>query len=103
VAKQSSETIIRWQAVLQKWQQSGQSVATFCRSHRISIPSLYAWRKKLQVKPRPAPKFLPVHITPSPSALIEILLPNGLRLKAPCDIDASRLAKLVLALQGQPC
>lgn len=78
---------------------SGVTVAAFCRAERISEPSFYQWRRKLDVRgakgtgqkrrsTREAPQtFVPVQFVPSAgtAAIVEIQLPNGARISLPAD------------------
>ena len=37
----------QWQALIHRWEQSGQSVKQFCRAQGLSEASFYLWRKRL--------------------------------------------------------
>jgi transposase-like protein len=55
-----------WQARLDRFEQSGQSIARFCENEGVSQPSFFQWRRKLKSQGRQTGKsFLPVQITPS--------------------------------------
>ena len=77
-----------WIQRLERFQQANQSVAQFCQTEGVSIPSFYQWRQKLNAK-RSTPdttavtKFLPVrlpndtHVTAKPKTVLSIDLPAG--------------------------
>lgn len=105
----------QWQKRLERFHQSGLSVAAFCVRERISAPSFYSWRRRLDSKPdfpRPprsdhapphaAPRLLPVHILP-PSPSVEVVLPTGPILRVAPGTDLAFLRSLVDALGGERC
>lgn len=48
------------QAVVDEWQQSGESIGGFCERKKISIESLKRWKKESQRATESEPSFLPV-------------------------------------------
>jgi transposase-like protein len=67
---------------LERWRQSGETIAAFARSHSVSAPRLYWWRRRLAAtvpaaEPRPAIRLAPATII-SEAATIELRLPNGI-------------------------
>jgi hypothetical protein len=76
-----------WQERLQRFARSGLSIAAFCQQEGISQPSFYAWRRRLCAG-RPAPRFLPIRVTPPTALPVELLLPSGcvLRLAPGCEL-----------------
>ena len=60
--------IEEWTRRLARYEPSNKTVARFCRRESVSVPSFYAWKKKLghaSASPVGAsPRFLPVQITP---------------------------------------
>lgn len=112
---------LAWQARLQRFVSGGPvSVAAFCRQEQVSVPSFYAWRKKLSqqdaaaaidpsisangkvAKPVRAQAFVPLHVTASaPSAdTLEIRLPNGAQLRCPSTLGATGWLASVVAAAG---
>jgi transposase-like protein len=79
----------RWTDLLNQFDQSGLTVAEFCRRERCSAASFYQWRRKLrsQKSGRSAgPTFVPIKIAdaaPSRSlqAIVSLDLPGGVRLR----------------------
>ena len=74
-----------WRSRLRRFRSSGMSVTRFCQSERVSVPSFYLWRKRLtlEAEKKDVPLFLPVHVTHSQSAAVEVHLPNGTRVCVP--------------------
>jgi hypothetical protein len=75
----------QWSERLQRFATSSQTIAEFCQSEAVSVPSFFQWRRKLAttadndvtVSPRHA--FVPVRITTA--AEVEVHLPNGARIR----------------------
>jgi hypothetical protein len=102
-----------WRQRLQRFERSGLSTPAFCAKEGVSVPSFYAWRRRLrqpaaQQAARPAApaadatRLVPVRIATS-AAPVEVVLPGNvvLRLKPGCDLDFVRT--LVATLGGRPC
>ena len=60
--------IEEWARRLARYEASNETVARFCHREGVSVPSFYAWKKKLGQAPASpvdaSPRFLPVQITP---------------------------------------
>lgn len=97
-----------WQQRLRRFERGNLTVAAFCQAERVSLPSFYHWRKKVDASRDPvgarrheAPRFpegpaagkqafLPVEIVQAAqTAAIEIHLPNGARLAVPVSDQAT--------------
>ena len=105
-----------WRDTLLRWHRSGLSVAEFCRRHRLSPSSFYAWRRILAQRDRPPtapldkpfPAFVPIRITaatnvPSPnSSVLEVAVAGRVVRVAP-GFDATTLRDLLAVLEGSPC
>jgi hypothetical protein len=91
--------------LIDRWKASGQSVAAFCKAHRVSQATFYSWRKRLGRRGRctspSVPAFAPVQIVPDPTA--EVVLPTGLIVRVPLSTDPAAVARLVAALAGAAC
>lgn len=48
------KNIEQWQALVEQWQQSGQSAKQFCREHHLGYASFCQWRKRLSQAGEPA-------------------------------------------------
>jgi len=107
---------LHWRRVLKQQAKSGLNVAIFCRQESVSVPSFYAWRRKLADRTaegkraakaslaisanRADTSLVPVRIesTESP-APVRILLPHGIAIDAPSNIAPSALRSLLGALR----
>ena len=95
-----------WSERLRRYGNSGLTIAAFCQRERVSVPSFYYWRRKLetgdtgrmsQVGCVPAPQkrdFVPIAIRNS--AAIKLRLPNGAQLWLPAG-DANLLSVAIAA------
>lgn len=97
-----------WAERLRRYSQSGLTVAAFCDQERVSLPSFYQWRRKLDGSPdgrvgtaerdrsaeRRSQAFVPVQIRQS--AAVEMRLPNGVQFWLPAG-DAAVLAAAIAA------
>ena len=71
--KSNNERRQFWQMVIETWQDSGMSVAKFCKAEGLSEGAFYNWRKKLSGVTS-VPKEPPQS---SPSAFIKVALPDS--------------------------
>lgn len=55
-----------WRAALAKWVTSGRNIRDFCRQHRLTEPSFYAWRREIAARDG-TPIAAPTHATPTAS------------------------------------
>lgn len=69
MGQQKPEDWARWRTLLSEQQQSGQSIAAFCRARGLREGPFYEWRKRLQQAE--ASSFVAVEIAgaPTPEAL----------------------------------
>ena len=88
--KASIEVRNQWRGRLERFARSELSVAEFCRREKVSVPSFYHWRKKLettaagQIRTRPTKAtFLPVQVTSTAS--LQVAFPNGATFILPAD------------------
>jgi transposase len=97
-----------WRERLARYQRSGQTVSAFCAGERVAVPTFYQWKRKLEAvaaarsarseresPERNRPTFVPVHI--AGSALVEIELPNGVRVRVPSG-DVGALSAVIAAV-----
>jgi transposase-like protein len=64
---------------LERWRQSGDTIAAFARAYGVSAPRLYWWRRRLSAavpEARPEIRLAPATIL-SAAAMVEVRLPNG--------------------------
>jgi transposase len=100
-----------WVERLARFPDSGLSPAQFCTQEGVSLPSFYAWKRRLATEALdPAappdgdagPRLLPVRL-PAPAAALELVLPGGAVLRIPPGADLAWVRSLVEALGGVPC
>jgi transposase len=101
-----------WADRLARFPHAGLNPAQFCAREGVSLPSFYAWRRRLAAAtaaapepppgPDSGPRLLPVRLQ-APGAAVEVVLPGGavLRLLPGCDLAWVR--SLVELLGGAPC
>ena len=107
-----------WQGVLKEQSKSGLTVKAFCQQQGVSVPSFYAWRRKLMKRKSDAggqedgpPRMVPVTVLPPVPAAgeigrvpIEIVTPAGLTLRVDRTLspaDVAELLRVVLACQSE--
>lgn len=95
-----------WRQAIADWKRSGQSVSVFCSARQLSQPSFYAWRRELDRREQrrwqtPTPAFVPVQVVDD--AVLEVVLPSGLRVRVPEGSDELAVARLVAALGNGSC
>ena len=83
-----------WRERFARRDSSGLSVKEFCTTEGITVPSFYAWRRKLglaSVRPRKSSRtsaFQQVLLHAPPTALT-VYLPGGVRIEMPCLNDSA--------------
>jgi transposase len=99
-----------WVERLARFSASGLGPAQFCTQEGVSLPSFYAWKRRLATAALDAvappggeagPRLLPVRL-PALAAL-ELVLPGGAVLRIPPGADLAWVRSLVEALGGVPC
>ena len=112
MAQQTQEAGARWRALIAEQQESGQSVAAFCRTRGLRDGQFYDWKKRL--RRHAAESFVAVEMaaTETPAAAsaaalvlgapIEIRLRHGRTLLVGPDFDAGHLRRLLQILEQEP-
>ena len=96
-----------WRQRVAQQKNSGQTVRTFCREHKLSEYSFYWWRRQLSSSGEKPIRFALVETTPTsetrrPSqAQLELILTGGERLRIPADAATLRLVLSVLREAGR--
>jgi hypothetical protein len=103
---------LAWAQRLARFPGSGLSPAQFCAAEGVSLPSFYAWKRRLAAPeldpaaapraPAAGPRLLPVRL-PAAAALAELVLPGGAVLRLPPGCDPAWVRSLAAALGGVPC
>ena len=105
-----------WRDVIRRQEESGLSVAAFCREQQVPPASFFAWRRKLaaakqngntgqgidaDASPDVRAQFMPIAISPVPlsSANFEIVGPDGYRVVVPTPFDAESLREILRVLK----
>ena len=77
-----------WIERFKRFAQASQTVAQFCQSEGVSVPSFYQWRKKLRHNNEAlaiTPTFLPVELpntpTAPPTTVLSLDLPGGVHVR----------------------
>jgi hypothetical protein len=104
-----------WRDMLSRWPDSGLTIRAYCRRHRLSEASFYAWRLELAQRDEQAPPaadgaavtFAPLTVHAAPSGpdepSVEVVLVNGRRLRVPVGVAAGVVRELVAVLEETPC
>jgi hypothetical protein len=119
-----------WRQTLERFARSGLSAARFCQFHQLPLHSFWAWKRTLRLRDQPPqtsratvphstppaqanelPVFVPLQlqhhtdtVTAQPTAaVLEVLLPNGLRLCIGQHFDPATLQRLLPLLRGASC
>jgi transposase len=95
-----------WDQRLRHFEQSGLSASTFCSQQGLSLPSFYAWRRRLRCSDSPnmtdGPRFVPIKLLPA-STPVELVLPTGTVVRVPPGCDLAFVRNLVESLGGASC
>jgi hypothetical protein len=77
--------LLEWQRRMARFREADVGVSAFCRTERVSVPSFYQWRKRLERLPRESslvqPGFVPVRLVSAASIVVQ--LPGGTQLQIP--------------------
>jgi transposase-like protein len=98
-------------ALFEEQSRSGVSLAAFAREHKLGLPRLYDWRRRLaqERSSRGAgPRLLPVRVISTGPDLreqpvIEIVLARGRRVRVREDFDSDALVRVIEVLEQGAC
>lgn len=112
--KRSSEKLQFWRHLLDQHGHSRMTVKNFCQQRGVSVPSFYAWRKKVreldsssdEVDADQRHRLIPVSVVPSHGSLlngsdakpIEIITPGGFILRVEQTVEPDKFAALIQAI-----
>ena len=94
-----------WRRIVGRWQSSGLSQAAFCRRQGIAVWKLAWWRKRLDGQTEESTSlFVPVGIAPAAASAVELelTLRGGRILRFGAEVEPTRLAGIVAALEKLP-
>lgn len=100
-----------WRDAIRRQADGGRSVREFCRTHGLSEPSFYGWRRTLRGRDArrttSTPAFVPVIVrdgrpagAPADGSLV-IELRGGRALRLPGSMAVDRVVELVRALEAE--
>lgn len=108
-----------WQALIEQWRRSGQSVGVFCADRDLRASTFSWWRWRLgsdqASESEPEPPILaaaeswlrwtaPASVTAGEEELaFELRWPDGLALRVPEGFDPTALARLLSVLEASGC
>ncbi len=88
-----------WKGHLGGWRRSGLTQAAYCRQQGLSLASFGYWRRALGKVAAPS-ALVPIVVgeVSSPATVIEVQLPNGLRVRLPTGMAPSHWMPMIQAL-----
>jgi transposase-like protein len=104
-----AEVEAKWRGLISEQEQSGKTVAEFCRERGIASSKLYSWKERC-VGAKAAAGFVQVRVAPaveaetvaSAGSRIEVRLAGGRSLVVEPGFDASHLRALLAVLESRP-
>lgn len=104
------EAEAKWRGLISEQEQSGKTVAEFCRERGIAASKLYCWKRRC-VGAKPALGFVQLKVAPTVQAetvaiarsAIEVRLAGGRSVVVEPGFDASHLRALLAVLESRPC
>ena len=111
--RKSAEKELRWQEILKQQVDSGLSIRQFCLTRSVSLPSFYAWRRRLREpldddattrKATVAPLdnrrlFVPLQVLDH-TARLGIIHPSGCRMELTGEVDVVALRLVIETLDA---
>lgn len=104
----------KFEELHRRQQESGLTVKEFCFNEAIAPATFYYWKKKLKKSGNSNPDFIPLIVKSSPisfnenyvnqpsiqsngdsEAVLELVYPNGTRLRIKKDLDLAQLRSLI--------
>jgi hypothetical protein len=113
-ARSRAATRELWLDRIARFPLSGLTAAQFCAIEAVSLPSFYAWKRRLAAEPQrhpgvridtaPSPnaRLLPVRLT-TPGGTPELVLATGAVLRLPPGCDLTWVRSLAQTLGDAPC
>ena len=93
----------RWEGLLAAQGRSGQSVAAFCREHKLCASHFFWWKKRLGAMG--AEKFVEVKLAAAPALgedrRVEVVLRNGRSLRVGPGFDRELVGALAAVLESE--
>jgi transposase-like protein len=101
-----AEAEAKWRGLISEQEQSGKTVAEFCRERGIAASKLYSWKRRLEDK-KAVCGFVRVRVAPAAESVrtacsgIEVRLAGGRSLVVEAGFDASHLRALLAVLENR--
>jgi hypothetical protein len=98
-------TRAKWAERLDRFRAAGRTVAAFCAAEGVSVPAFYQWKRVLTAGAAPAepPALVPIRLSPSTPAPIELVLGGGAVLRFAAGTDPAVIAGVVRQLGVAGC
>lgn len=97
----------RWVERLVRFRAGRHTVAAFCAAEGVSQANFYLWKRRLaQPAPEPvapAPVVVPLRLTPSPAAPIELAFPSGAVVRLPAGTGPEVIVAVLRGVGDRPC
>ena len=88
-------TLEEMRPIIEKWEVSGLTKKEFCKQHNLAPSVFYYWYKKYK-SPGSTGGFIPIKIKNTfQESPLEILYPNGVKLKLTGDVPPSLLRQYI--------
>jgi hypothetical protein len=94
--------------LIRRQHSSGRTVAETCDRAGVTVPSYYAWKRKLGIsgsrarKPRRPGSLVPIRVVldrPAITSTVEIALPGNIAVRVPSGFDADTLSIVLAAVE----
>jgi transposase-like protein len=97
-----------WRKRLAEWKASGLNVREFCQQEGVTPTAFAHWRKEIAARDArrteaAEPLFVPVDITPTPAAALDVVLRGGRMVRVPPGFDPVHLRAVMAALEEPSC
>jgi hypothetical protein len=98
---------VKWRSLVSEQEESGQSIATFCRTRELCKRQFYYWRKRLRATPPfvevqvTKPQVRPRHGDSAPGSTIEVRLSNGRSLMVAPEFNVTHLRALLAIVESE--
>ena len=104
-----AELEAKWRGLISEQEQSGKTVAEFCRERGIAASKLYSWKRRC-VTAKPVSEFVRLSVAPAVEAEsvgaagsgIEVRLAGGRSLVVEPGFNTSHLRALLAVLESRP-
>jgi hypothetical protein len=100
----------QWARIAEQFEQSGLTQKQFAQQHGLPLSTVQSWiyrRRRHASRSQAQPvRLLPVEVSPTPVADrggLEVITPQGVRLRVPAGTDVDYVAGLVAALGRAAC